>query len=368
MGRVDARTRGAIRELIDLLEKVRQPLRLHIIRHHPDHRIGFFCEVQDYCRKLGIWAIAALVVYDGDEEALKNFTKAALLRRDEWPSLTMALVENHLKGQKDWRQADNATKWMRDVADKIARKEAKTADARDLDVSKNDALGTRRDTEPFADEGAANEDEARLASRQQAKIDAACETIPEKVYSFEAFKAEARPRSNPRLEEWITRLEAAWLDGLDYTPSRPCGCRATRSRCLCDRAPSGRSHARPPDSVRAAQSQTPPRCWRWASVVSADLCASRGCRGHAFRMPSQRAHDVVVEFVIAAAPPSTPVRPGCGQIAAVDQSPALARHGRKRRAGDRVRPGRRPATPGRTNAPTMPIAELTPPVCSLYHE
>ena len=96
--------------------------------------------MQDYCRKQGIWAFAALVVYDGDEEALKNFTKAALLRRDEWPSLTMALVENHLKGQKDWRQADNATKWMRDVADKIARKEAKTADARDLDVSKNDAL------------------------------------------------------------------------------------------------------------------------------------------------------------------------------------------------------------------------------------
>lgn len=127
--------------LIELLEEARKPLLLCRVKLHQQAPLEELFNHQKRCSLLGKWAIAGLAVYDGDGTALKNFTELALGPGDHFvgrikgvpvhdpiekvPLLSLALIENHLNGLRDWRHAHNPQAWVAEVTRNLAADEAK---------------------------------------------------------------------------------------------------------------------------------------------------------------------------------------------------------------------------------------------------
>ena len=199
--RLSTYDRARVYDLIDLLEVVQKPLRLPIlgrVRLHPNDPIEQLFNYQKHCIQLGIWTVAELVVYDGDEDALKNFAKKALgsgsywtyeirgqrIRVEKLPVLERALVENHLRGWKDWRNATNPQSWVADVARKIAEYQAeKEAGRCPNPVPLDEILETPAESSEHG-------------------------VTVEPLYSFDAFKDEARRRGDLEVLAYIEGLEA----------------------------------------------------------------------------------------------------------------------------------------------------------------
>jgi hypothetical protein len=208
--RLPAHDQAQVYDLISLLEKVRKPLtppilcRLRLFPEDPYERLFNY---QKRCQQVGIWAIAALAVYDPDPEALKNSARLALgsgvylsikmgsqhLQVEKLPVLSRALVENHLRGWRDWRDAEDPQAWIagvaRSIAKRVAWEEAPLAFPGEEEeeivpaVPLDDIVGT-----------------AAESSEVGATV--------ERVYSFDALKDEARRRGDLEVLAYIEGLEA----------------------------------------------------------------------------------------------------------------------------------------------------------------
>lgn len=202
--RLSVHDRAQVFELIELLEEVRKPLvppLLGLVRLHPDDPLERLFHLQNRCIRVGNWAIAALAVYDDDQRALRNFS--GIVRTSE-EILARALVENHLRGWKDWRDPDkdgntrNPEAWIRSRAFEIAAEEAKSADAPDDTISRRDVFGRRRRTVSLDDEENPV-DEVKFSEPG---------TV-ERVYSFDGLKAAARRKRDADLVSYIEGWEDA---------------------------------------------------------------------------------------------------------------------------------------------------------------
>jgi hypothetical protein len=148
------------------------------------------CMTQMRTRKLGRWAVAALAVYDDNEAALRNIAQLVVGKSSAWPQLSRALVENHLKGWRDWRQSEDPQKWVAKVARHLMNEDAELfPDTRleDPEVPIEEILET--------------------AAEFESSI-----TV-ERRYSFDGFKGEARRRNDWELLAYIEALEAALAEG-----------------------------------------------------------------------------------------------------------------------------------------------------------
>jgi hypothetical protein len=60
-------------------------------------------------------------VWAGEEDCLKSFARFIAGSPDKWLPLSSALVENRLRGQKDWRQSLSPAKWLRTTTNNIVQ-------------------------------------------------------------------------------------------------------------------------------------------------------------------------------------------------------------------------------------------------------
>jgi hypothetical protein len=109
-----------------------------------------FLRLQRRCLRDCIFAHAGLALYDQDIEALQEFSKAVLGDAKQYPAMSKALVENHLKGWRDWRNANDPAAWIGKVARAVIEKEQREDDpdpsAIELDEAAetpNEAIATR---------------------------------------------------------------------------------------------------------------------------------------------------------------------------------------------------------------------------------
>jgi hypothetical protein len=56
-------------------------------------------------------------------DTLRTLTLFIAGGEEKWPAFLQALIENNLKGQKDWRQANSPALWVRGATNRIAAKE-----------------------------------------------------------------------------------------------------------------------------------------------------------------------------------------------------------------------------------------------------
>lgn len=127
MPKLNPHDRLQVRELIGLLETARRLLQLAekgCVKLRPSDRFDRLSDIQCKYINVGIWAVGALAVYDGDQAWLKEFTGRALGNPRLWQTLSKALVENHLRGWSDWRDAEDPYAWIKKVSHDIARQEA----------------------------------------------------------------------------------------------------------------------------------------------------------------------------------------------------------------------------------------------------
>jgi hypothetical protein len=103
-------------ELIELLE--------YGLKILSERRVSLF-ERQRRCVKLCAFVHAALAIYDEDITALRKFSNFVVSDAEQWPALSKALVESHLRGWKDWRQANDPPAWVASVTRNISETERK---------------------------------------------------------------------------------------------------------------------------------------------------------------------------------------------------------------------------------------------------
>jgi len=144
--------RVQVLELVDLLDEARGPLAFHIMPLAEPY------DSQGWYIRVGVWATAALAVYDADVDALKIFTRLAFgdqtywdfkmpngqkISVEIWPVLSKALVESHLKGWKDWRNAKGDPQaYIARVARNIAWEQAQADAAEANTIPLDEIAGT----------------------------------------------------------------------------------------------------------------------------------------------------------------------------------------------------------------------------------
>jgi hypothetical protein len=105
-------TAKRLRECLAAIEVIRPFLvfrNLDLIPHQ--QRWKDLCPVQ-FCEAM---------VWIGDEKCLRMMSECIAGTKDKWLPVSRALVENHLVGQKDWRDAKSPAKWVKTVANTIPR-------------------------------------------------------------------------------------------------------------------------------------------------------------------------------------------------------------------------------------------------------
>ena len=80
--------------------------------------------LQQRCKDVCAMLYSEAAVWAGQENCLKSFARFIAGSGDKWQPLASALVENRLRGQKDWRHASSPAKWVKRVTDTIAEKES----------------------------------------------------------------------------------------------------------------------------------------------------------------------------------------------------------------------------------------------------
>jgi len=108
------RANGCLNELEDLMS-------ILAVRHPG------LIPVQQRCKDLCAMLLGELLVCCGDVDCLRIFSKHVAGSADRWQSLSRALTENRLFGQKDWRQASSPAKWVSRTTNNIAAKESRTS-------------------------------------------------------------------------------------------------------------------------------------------------------------------------------------------------------------------------------------------------
>jgi hypothetical protein len=142
-----------------------------------------WCEYQKRCKYVGVWSHAALAVYEADVVSLRIFSRAVLGKDEHWPYyLSRALVENHLRGWRDWRNSKDPQAYIARVARAIAEAEAKSAAPLE-NVPLDEIINTPAES-------------AELG------------VTVEPVHSFEALKDETRRRGDLEVLAYIEGLEA----------------------------------------------------------------------------------------------------------------------------------------------------------------
>ena len=197
-----------MRELIEILDYVRPILQQDRIGLHPatvDELYALFV-YQRHRGLVGKRAIAALAIYDEDREALKTriavgpgdhlvvrrkgdgVLQTGTIPADEQLVIARAIVENGLKGWKDWRYAKDPQRWIgrvaRDIASDIAVEEPPTH---------NQETGDWELTEPV-----------EIAFGTPAESDSRCTII--RLYHFDLLRSEAQRQSRHRVVDYIDRL------------------------------------------------------------------------------------------------------------------------------------------------------------------
>jgi hypothetical protein len=82
---------------------------------------------QQRCKDIFGMFYSAAMVWAGRKDCLESFARFITGSSDKWLALSSALVENHLKGQKDWRHSYSPVKWVKGVTNNIAEKESRTS-------------------------------------------------------------------------------------------------------------------------------------------------------------------------------------------------------------------------------------------------
>jgi hypothetical protein len=149
---LSSQDRAQVQELVDLLDEARGLLAVHT------KPLAELYDTQGWYIRVGIWATAALAVYDADKDALKNCTWLAFgnqthlefkmpngqkISVEIWPVLSKALVENHLKGWKDWRNVKGDPQaYIARVARNIAWEQAQAEAAEANTIPLDEIAGT----------------------------------------------------------------------------------------------------------------------------------------------------------------------------------------------------------------------------------
>jgi hypothetical protein len=72
-----------------------------------------YIPVQQRCKDCCVMLVADLLICTGDVDCIQILSRYIAGSAEKWLSFSTAIVENHLSGQKDWREANSPAKWLK---------------------------------------------------------------------------------------------------------------------------------------------------------------------------------------------------------------------------------------------------------------
>jgi hypothetical protein len=83
--------------------------------------------VQQRCKDCCVMLAVDLLICTGDVQCIQLLSHYIAGSTEKWQCFSSAIVENHLSGQKDWRQAKSPAKWVKTATNNLADKERRVA-------------------------------------------------------------------------------------------------------------------------------------------------------------------------------------------------------------------------------------------------
>jgi hypothetical protein len=86
-------------------------------------RNPIYIPTQQRCKDRCVMVVADLLICTGDVECIQILSRYIAGSAGKWPLFSRAVVENHLSGKKDWREANSPAKWVKTTTNNLADKE-----------------------------------------------------------------------------------------------------------------------------------------------------------------------------------------------------------------------------------------------------